>query len=51
MKKGHIKINIRKVSSISPYHQELENYEENPKEPLNDLTMLTIFYITYIEIS
>ena len=34
--KGHRKIKIRKVSSISPYRQELENQEQNPNKSLDD---------------
>jgi hypothetical protein len=34
--KGHRKIKICKVSSISPYRQELENQEQNPIKSLDD---------------
>ena len=34
--KGHRKIKIRKVSSISPYRQELENQAQNPNKSLDD---------------
>jgi hypothetical protein len=34
--KGHRKIKIRKVSSISPYRQELENQEQNHNKTLDD---------------
>ncbi|HJT82889.1 MAG TPA: bifunctional DNA primase/polymerase [Nitrososphaeraceae archaeon] len=35
-KKGHRKIKIRKVSSISSYRQELENQEQNPNKSFDD---------------
>ena len=35
-KKGHRKIKISKVSSISPYRQELENQEQNHIKSLDD---------------
>jgi hypothetical protein len=34
--KGHRKIKIRKVSSISPYRQKLENQEQNHTKSLDD---------------
>ena len=34
--KGHRKIKIRKVSSISPYRQKLENQEQNHNKSLDD---------------
>jgi hypothetical protein len=34
--KGHRKIKIRKVSSISPYRQKVENQEQNPNKSLDD---------------
>ncbi len=34
--KGHRKIKIRKVSSISPYRQESQNQEQNPNKSLDD---------------
>ena len=34
--KGSRKIKIHKVSSISPYRQELENQEQNPNKSLDD---------------
>ena len=41
--KGHRKIKICKVSSISPYRQNLENQEQNPNKSLDDTLHIFIF--------